>query len=53
MAELTVLVVGATGSIGRPVVEESLRRGHGTHALVRDAGRGASLPAEAEIVVGD
>jgi NAD(P)-dependent dehydrogenase (short-subunit alcohol dehydrogenase family) len=30
---LTVLVVGATGSIGRLVVEEALREGHAVHAL--------------------
>jgi uncharacterized protein YbjT (DUF2867 family) len=49
----TVLVVGATGGVGRHAVAESLRRGHRTRALVRDATRGASLSAGAEIVVGD
>ena len=53
MTEFTVLVVGATGSIGRHAVAESLRRGLRTRALVRDASRGAALPADAEIVVGD
>ena len=53
MTNLTVLVVGANGSIGRLAVAESLRRGHRTRALVRDTRRGASLPADAEIVVGD
>ena len=33
--KLTVLVVGATGSIGRLVVEEALRQGHVVRALVR------------------
>ncbi|HTO75109.1 MAG TPA: NmrA family NAD(P)-binding protein [Thermoanaerobaculia bacterium] len=33
----TVLVVGATGSIGRLVVEEAARQGHVVRALVRDA----------------
>jgi uncharacterized protein YbjT (DUF2867 family) len=34
---LDVLVVGATtGSVGRLVVEEAVRRGHDTRALVRD-----------------
>jgi uncharacterized protein YbjT (DUF2867 family) len=50
---LTVLVVGATGSIGRHVVAESLRRGHRTQALVRQASAGTDLPAQAEIVTGD
>jgi uncharacterized protein YbjT (DUF2867 family) len=47
------LVVGATGSIGRHVVAESLSRGYRTRALVRSASRGASLPAGAGITVGD
>jgi uncharacterized protein YbjT (DUF2867 family) len=49
----TVLVVGATGSIGRLVVEEALRQGYRTRALVRDAGQARGLPTEAEVVVGD
>jgi uncharacterized protein YbjT (DUF2867 family) len=32
---MTVLVVGATGSIGRLVVEEALRQGYVVRALVR------------------
>ena len=52
-APLTVLVIGATGSIGRLAVEESISRGHRTRALVRDAARAASLPAPALAVVGD
>ncbi|HRH85273.1 MAG TPA: NmrA family NAD(P)-binding protein, partial [Rubrivivax sp.] len=35
-AKSTVLVVGATGSIGRLVVAEALRQGHAVRALVRD-----------------
>lgn len=50
---LTVLVVGATGSVGRHVVAESLGRGHPTRALVRGHGAGAGLPVGAELVVGD
>ena len=34
--KLTVLVVGATGSIGRLVEVEALRQGHAERALVRD-----------------
>ena len=40
-AQMNVLVVGATGSIGRLVVEEAIRQGHAVRALVRDL-RGAS-----------
>jgi uncharacterized protein YbjT (DUF2867 family) len=53
MTTFTVLVVGATGSIGRHAVAESLRHGHRTRALIRDANRASSVPADAEIVVGD
>jgi uncharacterized protein YbjT (DUF2867 family) len=48
-----VLVVGATGSIGRLVVEDSIREGYPTRALVRDPDRARRLPAETDIVVGD
>lgn len=48
----TVLVVGATGSIGRHVVAEALTADYTTRALVRDPAR-ASLPAGVEVVVGD
>lgn len=51
--ELTVLVVGATGSVGHHAVEESLERGYKTRALVRSPARAASLPSGAQIVVGD
>lgn len=50
---LKILVVGATGSIGRLVVEEALRSGHAVRALVRDSNRAARLPAQAERVLGD
>src|SRR5512143_821565 len=50
---LTVLVVGATGSIGRLVVEEALREGHAVRALVRNPGKARQLPPEAQVVVGD
>ncbi|MFG3552255.1 SDR family oxidoreductase [Streptomyces sp. NPDC047725] len=51
---LTVLVVGATGSIGRLVVAEAIARGHTVRALVRDRTKGAqSLPTDAELVTGD
>ncbi|MFF8195077.1 SDR family oxidoreductase [Streptomyces bobili] len=51
---LTVLVAGATGSIGRLVVAESIARGHTTRALVRDAAKAERLlPTETQVVVGD
>ncbi|TCL88812.1 uncharacterized protein YbjT (DUF2867 family) [Curtobacterium sp. PhB142] len=53
MSGLTVLVVGATGSVGRLVVAESVRQGHTTRALVRDGSRAGRLDPAAEVVVGD
>ncbi|AXG81830.1 SDR family oxidoreductase [Streptomyces paludis] len=51
---LTVLVVGATGGIGRLVVAEAIARGHTVRALVRDRAKGARLlPADTGLVVGD
>lgn len=50
-ASRTVLVIGATGQVGRVVVEEALTRGLSVRAQSRNAARAASsLPAEAEIV---
>ena len=53
MSALTVLVVGATGSIGRLVVAEALAEGHTVRALVRSSSRTRDLPDGAEVVVGD
>lgn len=50
---LRILVVGATGSIGRLVVEEALRQGHTVRALVRSAERARRLPPNVEIALGD
>lgn len=50
---MTVLVVGATGSIGHLVVGEAIRQGHAVRALVRDPPKARRLPAEAQVVVGD
>lgn len=49
----TVLVVGATGSIGRLAVEAALDAGYQTRALVRDSARAGKLPDGAQAVVGD
>ena len=50
---MTVLVVGATGSIGCLVVEQAIRQGHTVRALVRASGKARRLPHEAQVVVGD
>ena len=50
---MTVLVVGATGSIGRLVVAEAVRKGHAVRALARDSGKARTLLPDAEVVVGD
>jgi uncharacterized protein YbjT (DUF2867 family) len=52
-SQSTVLVVGATGSIGRHVVAAALDHGYAVRALLRDAGKSGELPAQTEIVVGD
>lgn len=50
----TVLVVGATGSIGVHVVRASLDQGYTVRALVRDAARAnRQLPDGTQLVVGD
>lgn len=49
---MKVLVVGATGGLGRDVVAAALAYGHATAALVRDPAR-ANLPGEVEVVSGD
>ncbi len=51
--QLSVLVVGATGSIGRHVVAQTVRAGHHARALVRDGARAGRLDPAAERVVGD
>jgi len=51
--KLKVLVVGATGSIGRLVVAEALRQGHAVRALVRLSHRTHGLPADVEIFSGE
>ena len=47
----TVLVVGATGSIGRLVVAEALRQGYKVRALVRDLVKAKKLlPPQSELI---
>jgi uncharacterized protein YbjT (DUF2867 family) len=50
---MTVLVVGATGSIGRLVVEEAGRKGHAVRALARDPRTAARLFPGVEVIAGD
>lgn len=49
----TVLIVGATGSIGRHVVEEALKDGYAVRVLIRSEERARVLPAAAATVLGD
>ena len=47
----TVLVIGATGQVGRVVVEEAVRRGLGVRAQTRDVERArVLLPDGVEVV---
>ncbi|WP_445288590.1 SDR family oxidoreductase [Variovorax atrisoli] len=49
---MTILVTGATGKVGRQVVQNLVERGAGVRAIVRDPAK-ANLPASVEIVQGD
>ncbi|GAA4531441.1 NmrA family NAD(P)-binding protein [Nonomuraea ferruginea] len=49
---MTILVTGATGNVGRPLVERLLAAGHRVRALTRDPAR-ANLPEGARAVAGD
>ncbi|MFC8455309.1 NAD(P)H-binding protein [Streptomyces sp. NPDC057242] len=48
-----VLVTGATGRVGRLVVDQLLDAGVPVRALARRSGAAATLPAKAEVFVGD
>ena len=48
-----LLVIGATGSIGRQVVEEATARGMAVRAFTRDAGRARRVLGDIDIVPGD
>jgi len=52
-AKPVVLVVGASGSIGRPAATEAFRRGYETRALVRDPAQAKLFPDGVRVVVGD
>jgi len=49
---MTILVTGATGTIGRNVVQQLVQRGAGVRALVRDLAK-ADFPVGVEVVQGD
>ncbi|QND63650.1 NmrA/HSCARG family protein [Mesorhizobium loti] len=49
---MTILVTGATGNVGRQVVEHLVKRGADVRALVRDPSK-ASFPAGVTVVQGD
>jgi uncharacterized protein YbjT (DUF2867 family) len=47
-------VTGATGTVGRQVVEQLLRDGHPVRALTRDPAKAKDrLPRDVEVVGGD
>jgi len=50
---MLVLVVGATGSIGRLVVNEAIRQGYSVRALVRNSSKASRLPLDTQVVIGD
>jgi len=51
---MTILVTGATGTVGKHVTEQLVRRGASVRALTRNPGRARTiLPEGAEIVAGD
>jgi uncharacterized protein YbjT (DUF2867 family) len=52
MTKTTVLVTGATGNVGRPLVDQLLAAGHQVRALTRDPAK-ANLPQAADVVAGN
>ena len=49
---MTILVTGATGTVGRQVVEQLVKRGADVRAFVRNRAK-ASFPAGVDVVEGD
>src|SRR5690349_10216751 len=49
---MTILVTGATGTVGGKVVQQLVTRGADVRALVRDAGK-AKLPSAVHVAEGD
>jgi uncharacterized protein YbjT (DUF2867 family) len=52
MIIMTILVTGATGTVGGQVIEQLTKRGANVRALVRDPSK-ANFPAGVEVVQGD
>ncbi len=52
MTAQTILVTGATGHVGRPLIDQLLAAGHRVRALTRDPSR-AALPTGVEVVAGN
>jgi nucleoside-diphosphate-sugar epimerase len=48
---MTILVTGATGTVGSQVVDQLVKRGADVRALVRDPAK-ASFPADVAVVQG-
>ena len=49
---MTILITGATGTVGRQVIEQLVKRGADVRALVRDPAK-ANLPTGVNVVQGD
>jgi uncharacterized protein YbjT (DUF2867 family) len=49
---MTILVIGATGRVGRLVVQQLVQRGAGVRVLVRDPSK-AEFPSAVQVVKGD
>jgi len=49
---MTILVTGSTGTVGRQVVEQLVKRGANVRALVRDLSK-ANFPAGVDVIQGD
>ncbi|MEV0570562.1 NAD(P)H-binding protein [Dactylosporangium sp. NPDC050588] len=50
---MTILLTGATGTVGRAVVRQLLEAGEPVRALTRDPARAATLLPDVELVAGD
>jgi len=50
---MTILVMGATGSVGRRLVDRLVESGQQVRAMTRDASRAEGLPAGVEVRSGD
>lgn len=50
---MRILVTGATGYIGRQLVDRLLAQGHQVRCLLRDARRAVELPESVQVVAGD